>query len=82
MRGNRHLQSGTPPESRRLYLGPTRRTIEPPSPAVSGTLPAAQEQKQINDLNGELELCICNICNHARAVWRRRTVTSWRNFSG
>lgn len=59
----------------RLYVRPTRRTIAPPSPAASGTLSTAQEQKQINDLTGEFELCICNIGIHARVMQRRRRVT-------
>jgi hypothetical protein len=68
--------------ARRLYLRPTHRTIEPPSPAASGILPAAQEQKQINDLTGKFELCICNIGNQCSGTWRRRTVTLLRNFPG
>lgn len=37
-----------------------------PSPAASGESSAAQEQKQINDLTGEFELCICNKCDQRK----------------
>lgn len=46
-----------------LCPSPTRRTIGIPRPPPSGKLPAAQEQKQINDLTGGFELCICSICD-------------------
>ncbi len=53
-------QHGTSKNAIRLNLRPSPCTIANPPDAVSGSRFAAQEQKQINDLVEELELCICS----------------------